>query len=550
MSVTRTALMCLGISASSLLAPPSALSQPVTIGGSLKDQYSSTPLGGATIEIVNATNPAERYVTLTDTLGEWTSTFEPAAIEDPGDLPRTFALSQNYPNPFNPSTIIPFHVGRVGIVRLSVYTVLGQLLDVREVDLVAGDYQIEWSARGAAGMLFYSLEVGGERITRKMVQLNGGQGAGLGEVVSRSPSRVLERTHRADASEYWVVASRFDYLRDSTLIAAVNNARTDMLLTSVHRAALVFDLHNDVLEMVINGYTLGDRHTYNHSDLPRFKEGGMDAQMLALWADPSAYGTRSYQRVLDLIAAFERERIANADSMVLARSPQEIEAAVAQGKFAAVFGVEGGHAIEESLAKLDTLHRYGALYLTITWNNSTSWAVSSADSRSATVGLSDFGRQVIRAMDSLGMVIDVSHTGIQTINDILSVTKNPIVASHSGVRALMNRSRNLTDDQIRAIAAGGGVIGVVFYTWFLSPWGYADVDTVIRHIDYIRDLVGIDHVAIGSDYDGMDPPPVGLEDVSKLPALTSALLSKGYSVEDVRKILGGNYMRVLRAVCK
>jgi len=112
----------------------------------------------------------------------------------------------------------------------------------------------------------------------------------------------------------------------------------------------------------------------------------MDAQMLALWADPSAYGTRSYQRVLDLIAAFERERIANADSMVLARSPQEIEAAVAQGKFAAVFGVEGGHAIEESLAKLDTLHRYGALYLTITWNNSTSWAVSSSDSRSATWG--------------------------------------------------------------------------------------------------------------------------------------------------------------------
>ncbi len=186
--------------------------------------------------------------------------------------------------------------------------------------------------------------------------------------------------------------------------------------------------------------------------------------------------------------------------------------------------------------------------MTITWNNSTSWAVSAQDSRSATVGLSEFGKSVIRMMDSLGVIIDISHTGIKTIQDILQVTTNPIVATHSGVRAIRNHYRNLYDSQIIDIANSGGVIGVVFYPPFLTT-GTAYIDNVIQHIDYIKNLVGIDYVAIGSDFDGIEVTPVGLEDVSKFPALTLKLLEHGYTQEEVEKILGGNFMRVFEQVC-
>jgi membrane dipeptidase len=189
-------------------------------------------------------------------------------------------------------------------------------------------------------------------------------------------------------------------------------------------------------------------------------------------------------------------------------------------------------------------------YLTITWNNSTSWAVSAADSRSTTVGLSDFGRQVIRTLDSLGVIIDVSHTGIKTIQDILQITTKPIIASHSGARALRNNTRNLYDWQIQDIANSGGVIGVVFYPPFLNGTNNATIQDVINHIDYIKNLVGIDYVAIGSDFDGIGVTPVGLEDVSKFPALTEALFNKGYSREDVEKILYKNFKRVFQQVCK
>ena len=218
------------------------------------------------------------------------------------------------------------------------------------------------------------------------------------------------------------------------------------------------------------------------------------------------------------------------------------------GKIAAVIGVEGGHAIENNLDNLATLYEQGMRYMTITWNNSTSWAVSAQDSRSATVGLSEFGKSVIRMMDSLGVIIDISHTGIKTIQDILQVTTNPIVATHSGVRAIRNHYRNLYDSQIIDIANSGGVIGVVFYPPFLTT-GTAYIDNVIQHIDYIKNLVGIDYVAIGSDFDGIEVTPVGLEDVTKFPALTLKLLEHGYSQEEVEKILGGNFMRVFEQVC-
>ncbi len=187
--------------------------------------------------------------------------------------------------------------------------------------------------------------------------------------------------------------------------------------------------------------------------------------------------------------------------------------------------------------------------MTITWNNSTDWAVSAQDSRSTTVGLSDFGRHVIRLMDSLGIIIDVSHTGIKTIQDILQETQNPIVATHSGARALRNHYRNLYDWQIQDIANSGGVIGVVFYPYFLNGSSNASINDVIAHIDYIKNLVGIDYVAIGSDFDGIEVVPLGLEDTSKFPNLTEALFDHGYSREEVEKILYKNFKRVFEQVC-
>jgi len=171
------------------------------------------------------------------------------------------------------------------------------------------------------------------------------------------------------------------------------------------------------------------------------------------------------------------------------------------------------------------------------------------DNRSETVGLSEFGEQVINRLDSLGVLIDVSHVGIKTIEDILEITKNPIIATHSGARELYDHYRNLNDDQIIAIANSGGVIGVVFYHWFLSG-SSTNISQVVDHIDYIKNLVGIDHVSLGSDFDGIGSMITGLEDVSTFPNLTLELLKKGYSRSDIEKILSGNVMRVFEEVCR
>jgi len=238
----------------------------------------------------------------------------------------------------------------------------------------------------------------------------------------------------------------------------------------------------------------------------------------------------------------------NPTTLAQARTADEADSIAATGRLAGVLVVEGGHSIENSLDKLITLYDRGARYLTITWNNSTPWAIAAADPQSPTVGLSPFGFEVIHKMDSLGMIIDVSHTGIKTIEDILATTRNPIIASHSGARALRDHYRNLWDNQIISIAQTGGVIGIVFYPPFLSASGTVTIDTVIRHIDYIVNLVGVDHVSIGSDFDGIEITPVGLEDVTRFPQLTVALLKHGYTRAEVRKILGENFMRVFREV--
>jgi membrane dipeptidase len=278
------------------------------------------------------------------------------------------------------------------------------------------------------------------------------------------------------------------------------------------------------------------------------QQGEVDIQFFSIWVSEAQYQNR-FEQALVMRDLFYSELTANPGTIAQAKTMQDALNINSLGKIAAVIGVEGGYHIENSFDKLYTLYDAGMRYLTITWNNSTSWAVSAKDTRTWTDGLTEFGKQVIKKLDSLGVIIDVSHVGIKTIQDILLITKNPIVATHSGARSISNHYRNLYDWQIKDIANSGGVIGVVFYPWFLNGSASASIADVIAHIDHIVNLVGIDYVSIGSDFDGIEVTPSGLEDVTKFPDLTLALLQHGYSESDLEKILGGNFKRVFEQVC-
>ena len=528
-----------------------AIAQTTTVGGVVRDSVTLATLDSARIDIVNTTNSSEHYTVFTNSLGVWFHTFISNGVDDHDGLPRTFSVEQNYPNPFNPSTNINFFVRQTGTANIQVFNVLGQLLDSRSMTLTPGGYSVPWTSKGAAGALFYSVEMDGQRQRRKMIQLDGGGNGGLGNATLTHGVSALAKSSRHTTSDYRITVSKFAYEPDSTTVPLANNTNINFHIQTIHRRAFLIDLHNDVMEIVVGGgYQLGVRHTTHHSDLPRFFDGGVDAQMFSIWPSPTQFPTTAYQRSIQMIDSFDVQVARNPLTFAQARTSTEIQQVNADGKFAGILGVEGGHAIQDDLNKLIALYQRGARYLTITWNNSTSWATAAADAQSATRGLSEFGRQVIRTMDSLGMIIDVSHTGIKTIEDILQTTTKPIIASHSGARALRNHTRNLTDAQIVSIAQRAGVIGVVFYPPFLSASSTVNIDTVVRHIDYIKNLVGVDYIAIGSDFDGIEVTPVGLENVTKFPSLTLALLRRGYSSTDVKKILGENYMRVFRSVCQ
>lgn len=529
--------------------PPSLLyGQSFTLSGSVKDGYTGSPLEAALVEIIAIQN-SHRDSVYTNQNGEWSLVLT-SVREGSANIPSGFYVLPNSPNPFHPPTQLRFVTSRAGRAEIAVYNVLGQQLDAVSAVLNAGEYAVQWGGKGGRGILFYSIVMNGARYTGKMVQLTGGN-TGLGNIVRRARSPQAESLPKSAQQEYKFIVSKFVYEPDTLVQSLSGDARLDFVLDTIHRRALVIDLHNDVLEKVVEtGYQLGPRHTVNHSDIPRFRDGGMDVQLLSIWINPTRYPANPYQQALKFVAALDSQIVRNPNDLMQVRHVAEIDQAQAMGKIAGILAVEGGHAIENSLAKLKDLYARGARYLTITWNNSTDWAVSARDSRSATAGLSDFGKQVIQTMDSLGMIIDVSHTGIKTIEDILAVTRHPIVATHSGARALVEHTRNLYDDQIRKIAATGGVIGVPFYPFFLTGTSRATINDIVRHIDYIAKLVGVDYVAIGSDFDGIEVAPVDLREVSRLPLLTEALLQKGYSRADVRKILGENFLRVFRQVCK
>jgi membrane dipeptidase len=524
-----------------------------TMLGTVRDRLRGTPITSAGIQIFDRSGIL-LTTTTTNAQGQWQVSIPVAGISGWGELPRTFSLEQNYPNPFNPSTKIPFTVVRSGNVRITVHNILGQLVDAKEYDLQAGSYAIDWKAKGSAGALFYSVEMGGERLTKKMVQLDRGNSTGLGNlsVMSSRASYSLGSALATDSCK--IIASSSVYEPDTLTVAFVDSARGDFALESIHDRALVIDLHNDVMEVISGSsytYQLAVRHKTNHTDIPRLKDGGVDGQIFSIWISETTPASPYFSKAMRFLDTLKAQASRNKDDLVLAVRADSMDSLSRQKKIAGIVVVEGGHCIEDKLENLFAFYAAGARVMTITWNNSTSWAVSAKDSRADNVGLSDFGKQVIRTMDSLGMVIDVSHVGRKTVDDILATSKNPIIASHSGAYAVRNHYRNLTDTQIRAIAERGGVIGVVFYPPFLVSSGQARLDDVIQHIDYIKNLVGnVDCISLGSDFDGIEVTPTGLEDVTKFPAITAALLQKGYSRQDVRKILGENFMRVFRTICK
>ena len=521
-----------------------------TLTGTVTDLISNTRVKNPQIEIINNSNQTRDTVTA-NSIGNWQYNLL-TEIGEENISPSSFYVAQNYPNPFNPSTKIQFKISVEGETQISVHNVLGQLLDSRSQFLSPGNYSIDWQGGKSAGVYFYTVTFNNQSITKKMIQLDGGETFGLSNIRQgiNFSSNELKKSTSNDIS---IITSKLGYISDTINVVISGNQHFDYTMQTVHSAATLIDLHNDVLEVMAAdpNYHLGDPHNYNHTDIPRMKIGGVDIQFFAVWVSPYNFPNNPYQECQNMVQIFNNEIFINGAEIGQARTLAQAETINESGRIAALLAVEGGHTIENSIDKLIDLYNDGMRYMTITWNNSTDWAVSAADSRTTTVGLSDFGREVIRTMDSLGIMIDVSHTGIKTIEDILEETTNPIIATHSGARSIQNHYRNLYDSQIVDIANSGGVVGIVFYPPFLgSPSSSVDINTVISHIDHIVNLVGIDYVAIGSDFDGIGTNTVnGLEDISKFPALTLALLEHGYTRIEVEKILGGNIKRVFEQVC-
>jgi membrane dipeptidase len=376
---------------------------------------------------------------------------------------------------------------------------------------------------------------------------------------------------------------------------------TDAEVMRVHRSALLIDTHNDVPSRTVEGFDIGTRSNTStatgHTDIARLKEGGVGAQFFAVYvASEYVNGNHSANRTLQMIDTVRHDIIDRyPNDFMLATSAKDIEDAHRRGKIAALMGIEGGHAIEDSLRLLRDYYDLGVRYMTLTHSNTNDWADSSGDIDDPKVkhhnGLTDFGKQVVREMNRLGMMVDISHVADKTFWDALEVSRAPIFASHSSCRALTRHARNMTDDMIVALAKKGGVVQVNFYCGFISQkfrdndaadtkaldarmaqetagknlsepdrqilsekvrkelnLSRATLADVVDHIDHIRKIAGIDAIGIGGDFDGVSCTPIGLEDVSKYPNLTRALLERGYSAEDIRKIYGGNFLRVMRAV--
>jgi membrane dipeptidase len=361
----------------------------------------------------------------------------------------------------------------------------------------------------------------------------------------------------------------------------------------LHFSSIVIDTHDDTPQrMLFEHFDLGHRDTEGQIDIPRMREGGLNGIFFSIWTPVAITGPAAVKRAMDLIGAVRDQVRKHPQDLVLVTTAEGVRKAHAQGKIAVLMGVEGGHMINDSLATLDKFAELGVRYMTLTHTADTDWAGSSGDDAKH-IGLTEFGKGVVLEMNRLGMMVDISHVSDKTFYDALAVSKAPMIASHSSCRAICDAPRNMTDDMIKALAAKGGVIQINYHIGFLSQ-AYRDAsnksselkariaavdkaageneaesvregekvthqmiaegklpqvewEAIVDHIDHAVKLVGADHVGLGSDFDG-SVMPHGMEDCTKLPKLTEAMLRRGYSEDDVRKILGENTLRVMAEV--
>jgi membrane dipeptidase len=377
-----------------------------------------------------------------------------------------------------------------------------------------------------------------------------------------------------------------------------NRNQIDAQVKSVTKSGILIDTHNDIPSFTIDGTDIGNSPK-NHTDIPRLRQGGVGAVFFSVYVDAKyVNGNHSANRALQMIDTVYHDIINRyPNDFMLALTADEIEKAHRKHKIAALMGIEGGHAIEDSPRLLRDYYKLGVRYMTLTHFNTNNWADSSGDIDDPAVqhhnGLTPLGKDVVREMNRLGMMVDISHVADKTFYDALATSQAPIIASHSACRAVTNVSRNMTDDMIIALAKKGGVIQINIYCNFISQkaadvverlnlrergqqlqkeYGNdpaklkseldalaeeekkaqvrATLADVVAHIDHVRQIAGIDAIGIGSDFDGITCAPEGLDDVSRFPNLTRALLEKGYSTSDIKKIYGGNTLRVMRQVQK
>jgi membrane dipeptidase len=318
----------------------------------------------------------------------------------------------------------------------------------------------------------------------------------------------------------------------------------------LHQDSIVFDAHCDTLQEVLAGKRrLGERSEEGHADLPRLREGGVTAQIFAFFVSPNYFPMGAARQALRLLDVFYQELGENADQLSLATSASDIERAKAEGKVAGILSLEGAEALEGDLRVLRAFYKLGVRNIGLTWNLRNAAADGVDETRSSS-GLTNFGVQLVQEMNRLGIMVDISHLSPTGVRDIFLVSEAPVIASHSNAYALCPHRRNLTDEQLEGVASKGGVVGVTFVPNFITEDGnQATLKGLLDHIDYMVKTMGVDHVGLGSDFDGFFNSNVrGLEDVTHLPKLTAGLVERGYGEEDVKKILGGNFMRVFREV--
>ena len=389
------------------------------------------------------------------------------------------------------------------------------------------------------------------------------------------------------------------------LLACVAAAQTSTVTArarAIHDSALVIDTHADTPQRFLDGnYDIAstDPRDPGHISLDKARLGNLGAEFFSIWVEPKSNEGHFARHTLDLIDSVYEQAARHPDRMMMAYSVADIEWARKARKLAALLGIEGGHSIENDIHLLRDFYRLGVRYMTLSWSNTNEWADSSGDLDNPKIqhhnGLTDFGKQVVLEMNRLGMMVDISHVADKTFWDAIATTKAPVIASHSSARALSNHPRNMTDDMLRAVGKNGGVVDVNFYSAFVDEdyrkaaeaqkkdreaavdayvaqqqaagrtVTYLDKDRIERewaakiprpplkslidHIDHIAKVSGVDHVGLGSDFDGVSGAmPEGMDSAADLPKITQALLDRGYSADDIRKILGGNLLRVFREV--